>query len=375
VKSSHLPYGSLHHLAQHHWKRSIICNFAVALNNIYVRVLLSYTNFVLLFPTSLSNISPKYLGWWWRWALLSPDGVAPSQMGGVSASVNLPLHHEEQRFSSGISSPGWSRKKGRKMVVVVGLWLWWYLGCSCPLAVPIMNHLQVWWLWTASSTSFPHCYATSSTGFSFNWLKYRCSQETNTTAVICTARRCAWVGCCSTNPTSTVTCINWISSSTDSGEVVQSQRLQSVHLIWTTLQWTPIPLISEQDDVPGLTAVPLIQPPLSPASTGSVHQPTVEKWVLSQRLQWVHLIWTTCQRATLRVKEGSATHQQPASKNCQTVTILGLKAWQRYKWQRWQCRANIHDEILCFAKVHQIAVGRNSRNSRLIGTCVSYASK
>ena len=27
---------------------------------------------------------------WWRWALVSPDGVAPSQMVGVSASVNLP---------------------------------------------------------------------------------------------------------------------------------------------------------------------------------------------------------------------------------------------------------------------------------------------
>jgi len=37
----------------------------------------------------------------------------------VSASVNLPLHHKVQKFSSGTDSPGWSRKKGRKMVVVV----------------------------------------------------------------------------------------------------------------------------------------------------------------------------------------------------------------------------------------------------------------
>ena len=56
---------------------------------------------------------------WWRWALVSPDGVALSQMIGVSASVNLPLHHEVQKFSSGTGSPGWSRKKGRKTVVVV----------------------------------------------------------------------------------------------------------------------------------------------------------------------------------------------------------------------------------------------------------------
>jgi len=42
-----------------------------------------------------------------------------SRMVGVSASVNLPLHHKVQKFSSGTGSPRWSRKKGRKMVVVV----------------------------------------------------------------------------------------------------------------------------------------------------------------------------------------------------------------------------------------------------------------
>jgi len=40
-------------------------------------------------------------------------------MVGVSASVNLSLHYEVQKFSSGTSLPGWSRKKVRKMVVVV----------------------------------------------------------------------------------------------------------------------------------------------------------------------------------------------------------------------------------------------------------------
>ena len=55
---------------------------------------------------------------WWRWALVSPDGVAPSQIVCVSASVNLPLHREVQKFSSGTGSLGWSRKKSRKTVVV-----------------------------------------------------------------------------------------------------------------------------------------------------------------------------------------------------------------------------------------------------------------
>ena len=52
-------------------------------------------------------------------ALVSPDGVVPSQMVGVSASVNFSLHHKVQKFSSGTGSPGWFQKKGRKTVVVV----------------------------------------------------------------------------------------------------------------------------------------------------------------------------------------------------------------------------------------------------------------
>jgi len=39
-------------------------------------------------------------------------------MVNVSACVNLPLHHKVQKFSSGTGSLGWSRKKGRKTVVV-----------------------------------------------------------------------------------------------------------------------------------------------------------------------------------------------------------------------------------------------------------------
>jgi len=60
----------------------------------------------------------KKMGGWWRWALVSPDGVVPSWMVGVSASDNLPLHYKVQKCSSGTSSPGWSQKKGCKTVVV-----------------------------------------------------------------------------------------------------------------------------------------------------------------------------------------------------------------------------------------------------------------
>jgi len=57
-------------------------------------------------------------GGWWRWALVSPHGVAPSQMVCVSASVNCTLYHNVQKFSSGTGSPGWSQKKVRKTVVL-----------------------------------------------------------------------------------------------------------------------------------------------------------------------------------------------------------------------------------------------------------------
>ena len=60
------------------------------------------------------------MGGWWRRVLVSPDGVAPSRMVSVSASVNLPLHHKVQKFSSDTGSLCWSRKKGRKTVVVCG---------------------------------------------------------------------------------------------------------------------------------------------------------------------------------------------------------------------------------------------------------------
>jgi len=61
----------------------------------------------------------KKYGGWWRLALVSPDGVVPSRMVGASASVNFPLHHKVQKFSSGTGSPGWSWKKGCKTVVVI----------------------------------------------------------------------------------------------------------------------------------------------------------------------------------------------------------------------------------------------------------------
>jgi len=49
---------------------------------------------ILLVGRQEGHPARKKYGGWWRWALVSPDGVAPSRIVSVSASVNLPLHHK-----------------------------------------------------------------------------------------------------------------------------------------------------------------------------------------------------------------------------------------------------------------------------------------
>jgi len=63
------------------------------------------------------------MGGWWRWALVSPDGVAPSQMVGVFASVNLPSHHKVQKFLFWHRLTGVVPEKGPKTVAVV---VWYF---------------------------------------------------------------------------------------------------------------------------------------------------------------------------------------------------------------------------------------------------------
>jgi len=81
----------------------ILCSFLVSLRN----SLVGFSALMLL--VGRQGIRPVKNGGWWKWVLVSPDGVAPSRMVGMSASENLPLHHKVQKFSSGTGSPGWSR--------------------------------------------------------------------------------------------------------------------------------------------------------------------------------------------------------------------------------------------------------------------------
>jgi len=60
-------------------------------------VLVAFSALTLLIGRQEGHLACKKMGWW-RWALVSPDGVAPSRMVGVPASVKFPLHHKVQKF-------------------------------------------------------------------------------------------------------------------------------------------------------------------------------------------------------------------------------------------------------------------------------------
>jgi len=70
-----------------------------------LNALVAFSALMLLVGRQEGHMACKN-GGWWRWALVSPDAVAPSRMVSVSASVNLSLHHKVQKFSSGTGSPG-----------------------------------------------------------------------------------------------------------------------------------------------------------------------------------------------------------------------------------------------------------------------------
>jgi len=78
--------------------------------------------------------------------------VAPIRMVGVSASVNLPLHHKVQKFCSGTGSPGWFRTKGRKTIVVVFLYSLYSCVEQCDLSVLAKCHLITYFLSPRTNT-------------------------------------------------------------------------------------------------------------------------------------------------------------------------------------------------------------------------------
>jgi len=68
----------------------------------------------LMSTVAKSHTAPLHFGRWWRWALVSPDGVAPSRMVSVSASVNLPLHHKSRSSLLAPAHPGGPGKRAVK---------------------------------------------------------------------------------------------------------------------------------------------------------------------------------------------------------------------------------------------------------------------
>jgi len=106
-------------------KRPVQYSLRVNFLLLLMLVLVAFSALTLLVRRQEGHPACKKWGGRWRWALVSPDGVAPSRTVGVTASVNLPLHHKVQKFSSGTGSPGWSpktggpRKRAEKQLVLV----------------------------------------------------------------------------------------------------------------------------------------------------------------------------------------------------------------------------------------------------------------
>ena len=104
----------------------------VAAMRLYVKLLLSLVAFSALTPLAgrqEGHPACKRMVGWWRWALVSPDGVAPSQVVSVSASVNLPLHHKDQKFSPGTGSPAGGPGKRAVKRLWCGAWVILSLRC------------------------------------------------------------------------------------------------------------------------------------------------------------------------------------------------------------------------------------------------------
>jgi len=98
---------------------SVILLTIIVLIYIIMTDTVAFSALILLVGRQEGHPACKKWGGQWRWALVSRDGEAPSRMVSVFTSVNLPLQHKVQKFSSGTRSSGWSRKKVHKTVVVV----------------------------------------------------------------------------------------------------------------------------------------------------------------------------------------------------------------------------------------------------------------
>jgi len=119
-----------------HWSRfELHLGTQLLCTGCFVRSLFSaqfcFSALTLLVGRQEGHPACKEIGGWWRWALVSPDGVAPSRMVDVSASVNLPLHRKVQKFSFGTVSPGWSRKRAVKRLC------WWEWFCFSALTLSV----------------------------------------------------------------------------------------------------------------------------------------------------------------------------------------------------------------------------------------------
>jgi len=88
--------------------------FSCGLRHTILLVLVAFSALTLLVRRQEGHPACKKWGGWWRWALVSPDGVAPRRMVCVSASVNLPCTIKSRSSLLAPAHPGGPGKRAVK---------------------------------------------------------------------------------------------------------------------------------------------------------------------------------------------------------------------------------------------------------------------
>jgi len=65
------------------------------------------------------GIRPVKNGGWWRWALVCPDGAAPSRWSVCLPLLIIPCKIKSRNSLLALAHPGGPGKKGRKTIVVL----------------------------------------------------------------------------------------------------------------------------------------------------------------------------------------------------------------------------------------------------------------
>jgi len=129
----------------------------------FLYALVPFSALTVLVRRQEGHPASKKMGGWWKWALVSPDGVAPSRMVCVSASV-LIFHCVRESRSSLLAPahPGGPRKRAiKRLCVCVSIMYAWHLTDFQTFTIR-----QIFQCWYNLGSSFLHYFQSVCISFS-----------------------------------------------------------------------------------------------------------------------------------------------------------------------------------------------------------------